>query len=257
MPNLKWIAQPLTAFALGMLALLNLLLLLFWYSPALASLNKATDQQGASLVRSLAFDATAALNSGNRAALSNILNHFTETGLIISATVTSVDDSIRLNALAKNAPDQGRSFRQPIDFSADILGYAELVIDETPIQQWRQQTISSWLFFNLTSLIGLSFEWLSRDDQSVARYHLDPFCGRVPNSKSLLSLFSLEAALWQQPLPRNLKPGLPVYLLSGAADPVHAKQANLTRLIDWLQGIRMSHDLQISEVYLDKYNSKI
>ncbi|MDC1315695.1 alpha/beta hydrolase [Pseudomonadales bacterium] len=89
------------------------------------------------------------------------------------------------------------------------------------------------------------FEWLSRDDQSVARYHLDPFCGRVPNSKSLLSLFSLEAALWQQPLPRNLKPGLPVYLLSGAADPVHAKQANLTRLIDWLQGLGARVDADI------------
>lgn len=89
------------------------------------------------------------------------------------------------------------------------------------------------------------YEWLSRDDQSVARYHADPFCGRVPNSRSLLSLFSHEAALWEQPMPGSLKPGLPVYLLSGAADPVHAKQANLSRLIDWLQGFGARVDADI------------
>lgn len=89
------------------------------------------------------------------------------------------------------------------------------------------------------------FEWLSRDDESVARYHLDPFCGRVPNSRSLLSLFAEEAALWQQPMSDTMKPGLPVYLLSGAADPVHAKQANLTRLIDWLQGFGARVDADI------------
>ncbi|WP_320821579.1 hypothetical protein [Reinekea sp.] len=139
-----------------MLVLLNLLLLLFWYRPALVHLDRLIDQQGVSLVRSLAFDAAAALHSGNRAALSNILNHFTETGPVISATVGSEDDSIRLNALAKNAPDRGRSFRHPIDFSSELLGYAELVLDERPIQQWRRQTLVSWLFFNLMSLTGLA-----------------------------------------------------------------------------------------------------
>jgi alpha-beta hydrolase superfamily lysophospholipase len=61
----------------------------------------------------------------------------------------------------------------------------------------------------------------------------------------LLSLFSDEAALWQQPLPDNITSGLPVYLLSGAADPVHGKQANLTRLIDWLQGLGARVDADI------------
>ncbi|MFT7418120.1 MAG: putative membrane protein affecting hemolysin expression, partial [Reinekea sp.] len=183
MPNLKWIAQPLTAFAFSMLVMLNLLLLLFWYSPTIATLNKATDQQGASLVRSLAFDATAALNSGNRAALSNILNHFTETGLVISATVTSVDDSIRLNALVMNAPNQGRSFRHPIDFSSDILGYAELVIDETPIQRWHQQAISSWVFFNLTGLVSLGgfIFWRSRQHQAAWRLIREQLASQFPS----------------------------------------------------------------------------
>jgi len=89
------------------------------------------------------------------------------------------------------------------------------------------------------------FEWLSRDASSVARYVADPLCGRVPNSRSLLSLFSHEAALWQQPLVDPIHLGLPVYLLSGAADPVHAKQANLACLIDWLQrgGLRVDADI--------------
>ncbi len=58
-------------------------------------------------------------------------------------------------------------------------------------------------------------------------------------------LFSHEAALWQQPLVDPIHLGLPVYLLSGAADPVHAKQANLARLIDWLQrgGLRVDADI--------------
>jgi len=183
MPNLKWIVQPLSAFALGMLALLNLLLFLFWYSPVLVNLDRAIDQQGVSLVRSLAFDATTALHSGNRAALSNILHHFTATGPVISATVINADDSIRLNALAKNAPDQGRSFRHPIDFSSELLGYAKLILDETPIKHWRRQAIGSWFFFNLISLAGLGgfVFWRSIQHQSGWRLISHQIATQLPS----------------------------------------------------------------------------
>ena len=46
MNNLKWVFQPLSLFALGMLLALNLTIYLFWYIPGYANLNSATNQLG-------------------------------------------------------------------------------------------------------------------------------------------------------------------------------------------------------------------
>jgi len=155
MLNLKWIVQPLSAFAFGMLALLNLTLYLFWYTPGSENLNSATNQMGDSLVRSLAFDATTSLHSGNRAILSNILNRFADDKPIISATVSAEEGGIRLTSRTKNQPETGRTFHFPIHFSDELLGYAELELSEYDIKQWHSQAITSWILFNILSIAGL------------------------------------------------------------------------------------------------------
>lgn len=155
MRNLNWIVQPLTAISLGILVLLNLAILFFWYLPGSSSLNRATDQLGNSLVRSLAFESTSAVYSENRTALSNILNRFSNEEVIIQASVTLANNSIRLNSqlISPNAPS--REFRHPIEFSNELLGYAHLDISEYNLDHWHSQAKISWFFFNLMSIAGL------------------------------------------------------------------------------------------------------
>jgi alpha-beta hydrolase superfamily lysophospholipase len=72
------------------------------------------------------------------------------------------------------------------------------------------------------------FDWLSRDAEQVAKYEKDEFCGFVAScnfyyyfSKGLLQLSrNLEG------IPKNL----PVYIFSGAEDPVGQYGAGVTRL---------------------------
>jgi alpha-beta hydrolase superfamily lysophospholipase len=88
------------------------------------------------------------------------------------------------------------------------------------------------------------YEWLSRDRASVAAYHHDPLCGFVPDTASLLGLFSAEAAHWQQSVDARLRE-LPVYLVSGDQDPVHNQQKYLAKLIDWIQGTTKTLDIDL------------
>ncbi|MGB1617299.1 MAG: alpha/beta fold hydrolase [Pseudomonadales bacterium] len=89
------------------------------------------------------------------------------------------------------------------------------------------------------------FEWLSRDNNEVAKYAVDPLCGTVPNSLSLEGLFKAEAELWKSVPDLNRNHGFPIYLISGEDDPVHGNQRQLNRLIAWLQsgGARVDADI--------------
>ena len=76
------------------------------------------------------------------------------------------------------------------------------------------------------------FEWLSRDEREVQKYVDDPHCGTVLRTGSLLALFdgAREAAA-----PGNIartRKDLPIYILSGTADPVHDELKNLDRLVE-------------------------
>lgn len=153
MQNLKWILQPLSAIALGMLLTVNLLLHFFWYLPGSKNINSATDQLGSSLVRSLAFEATTALYNADRAALSNLLNRYVDEPDVLHTRVSSEEDGgIALSSRTKNATqNKGRVFRRPIHFSDSLLGYAEVELNESRLNQWNSQAFASWILFNLLS----------------------------------------------------------------------------------------------------------
>jgi alpha-beta hydrolase superfamily lysophospholipase len=75
------------------------------------------------------------------------------------------------------------------------------------------------------------YEWLSRDPAQVAAYVADPFCGFVLRAGSLTDLFEGVRQSRHVENVLQIPRGLPVYVFSGSADPVHDNQRNLTRLL--------------------------
>ena len=84
------------------------------------------------------------------------------------------------------------------------------------------------------------FEWLSRDTIEVKRYMDDPFCGFVLRAGSLCELFAASRAAAQPSAFAAIRKGMPVHVLVGSDDPVHAKQKNLTRLYARFEGAGVS-----------------
>lgn len=75
------------------------------------------------------------------------------------------------------------------------------------------------------------FEWLSRDPDQVQAYVDDPLCGFVLRAGSLCDLFAGAREARRTSSIAGIPEDLPVYVFSGSADPVHADEANLQRLL--------------------------
>ena len=65
-----------------------------------------------------------------------------------------------------------------------------------------------------------SFDWLSRDAEQVAKYINDPYSGNMHPSSFFNDFFNGLLELLYHPEYKNIKKGLPVYLISGDQDPV-------------------------------------
>jgi len=74
-------------------------------------------------------------------------------------------------------------------------------------------------------------EWLSRDPERVAAYAADPRCGFVLRAGSLCDLFAGARAARRRRNIQHIPAHLPLLVLSGSADPVHAGGKNLERLL--------------------------
>lgn len=64
------------------------------------------------------------------------------------------------------------------------------------------------------------FDWLSRDESRVDRYVSDPGCGFVFTVNGFGALFELISRLYRKENLRHIPRELPVYMVSGTADPV-------------------------------------
>lgn len=67
---------------------------------------------------------------------------------------------------------------------------------------------------------GTSFDWLSRDGERVKQYLNDPMCGFVFTVNGFQTLFELISRLYKQENLERIPKNLPVFILSGDADPV-------------------------------------
>jgi alpha-beta hydrolase superfamily lysophospholipase len=75
------------------------------------------------------------------------------------------------------------------------------------------------------------FEWLSRDPQQVQQYVDDPLCGFVLRAGSLANMFAGAREARRAASLQQLPATLPVYIFSGADDPVHNESKGLNSLL--------------------------
>ena len=76
------------------------------------------------------------------------------------------------------------------------------------------------------------YDWLSRDAAEVDAYIADPFCGIRFAPASQASFMTLRERRLDAGALAKVRKGLPVYIFVGDADPINAKLARLTPLVD-------------------------
>ncbi|MEM1435605.1 MAG: lysophospholipase [Pseudomonadota bacterium] len=89
------------------------------------------------------------------------------------------------------------------------------------------------------------FEWLSRDPAEVQKYVDDPECGFVLRAGSLVELFSGAREATRRGNLATIPKTLPIYVFSGAEDPVHGEQANLNRMVSAYRSYGLNLDLKV------------
>jgi alpha-beta hydrolase superfamily lysophospholipase len=76
------------------------------------------------------------------------------------------------------------------------------------------------------------YDWLSRDPAEVDKYIADPFCGIRFKPDSQASFMTLRERRLDPETLGKIKPGLPVYIFVGDADPINDDLKRLTPLVD-------------------------
>lgn len=77
------------------------------------------------------------------------------------------------------------------------------------------------------------FDWLSRDEAQVDSYIADPMCGFALSDAAMGSVFQLGAGARLDPRLSEVRPDLPIYVISGECDPVVGpNQAFVRALVD-------------------------
>ena len=71
------------------------------------------------------------------------------------------------------------------------------------------------------------FDWLSRDPAEVDKYIADPYCGFEVTNQLAIDLVGALAGLASPETAAKIPKALPIYVFSGARDPVGAKLQGL------------------------------
>ena len=75
------------------------------------------------------------------------------------------------------------------------------------------------------------FDWLTRDQQEVARYVNDPKCGFIATTQSWVDMLEGIPALHDPANHARIRKDLPLYLFGGHRDPVNSFGAGLEMLV--------------------------
>lgn len=65
-----------------------------------------------------------------------------------------------------------------------------------------------------------AFDWLTGDDQIIQSYMDDPYCGYIPTARFFVDLMTGLEIIHNQKRNKNIRPDLPMLIISGDADPV-------------------------------------
>ncbi|MDR2096529.1 MAG: lysophospholipase [Treponema sp.] len=77
-----------------------------------------------------------------------------------------------------------------------------------------------------------SADWLSRNDAAVDAYIQDPLCGKLSTIGFYRDLTGLLNRIHRQEAMQGIPSSLPIYVISGSADPVGAMGRSPTRLVN-------------------------
>lgn len=80
-----------------------------------------------------------------------------------------------------------------------------------------------------------SYDWLTRNEESVDRYVADPLCGFTFTVNGFQTLFELIDRLYKRENLEKIPEDLPVLVVSGAADPVGDYGKGVQRAVESLQ----------------------
>lgn len=83
-------------------------------------------------------------------------------------------------------------------------------------------------------------EWLSADAEINAAYHADPFCGFTCSRKFYSDFFKGLKSLYTEKYAAGLRKDLPLFLVSGAEDPVGDMGKGVKKLFEYYQKVGMT-----------------
>jgi alpha-beta hydrolase superfamily lysophospholipase len=89
------------------------------------------------------------------------------------------------------------------------------------------------------------YDWLSRDKAEVDKYIADPFCGIRFTPDSQASFVALRERRLDAEALAMVKPGLPVLIFVGDADPINDGLKRLTPLVDAYQAAGLAVTLKV------------
>jgi alpha-beta hydrolase superfamily lysophospholipase len=124
-----------------------------------------------------------------------------------------------------------------LDHSADVDGVVltgTAVIDLLEPALDLDQPLDLAMFNAPFQPTRTDFDWLTRDESAVDAYVADRYCGFGIDPGAARKMFIGARRLADPAQLRALRPGLPVYIAAGEADPVNGGLALLTPLTDRL-----------------------
>src|SRR5439155_9509235 len=89
------------------------------------------------------------------------------------------------------------------------------------------------------------YDWLSRDGAQVDKSIADPFCGIRFTEASMASFMGLRERNILGEALSEVKQGLPVYIVVGDEDPVNARLARITPLVEGYKAAGLDVTLKV------------
>ncbi len=134
--------------------------------------------------------------------------------------------------------------------SQSLLGRTVALVERKRLGAGSQSPVLQRLLFGgankpFDGPEATGFEWLSRDAVEVEKYINDPGCGFVIATGSLIDMYGGTSQASRPESVARIPKALPVYIFSGAEDPVHGEQRNLQRMVSMYRDAGISVQYKI------------
>lgn len=111
-------------------------------------------------------------------------------------------------------------------------------------KQAKSKMMDTLLFGTFNSQFApnrTGFDWLSRDNEQVDLYSADPFCGFICTTAFYRDLITLSIRANIRSTLQKIPIDLPIFIISGTADPVGNNGKGVSRVEDMLRSCDLQH----------------